>query len=408
MKTSTGALDGVKVIDLSRVLGGPSCTQILGDHGADVVKVEPPSGDETREWGPPFETDEDGENVASSYFIGVNRNKRCIALDLRTEAGKSVLLKLLEDADVLVENFKAGSMEKWGLGYDEVLKDQFPKLVHCRITGFGVDGPLGGFPGYDAAVQATTGLFSVNGSAESGPTRLGVPMVDLGTGMNAVIGICMALFERMRSGLGQQIDVTLFDTGVGLLFPHASNWFMNGKIPKRIGNAHPNVVPYDLFETATQPIFLAIGNNGQFRKALIILGREDLADDPRFVSNGARNENRDALREIMGELLIEHDGLELNQKFLEGGVPSGPALNVEEIMDHPHTKHRDMIFEDGDYRGLGAPVKLSRTPASLRRVPRSFGADNHQVLKEAGYSDEDINKLIESGAVPTRRPTHSK
>ncbi len=405
MNNKTGALDGVKVIDLSRVLGGPSCTQILGDHGADVIKVEPPAGDETREWGPPFQTDENGDKVASSYFIGVNRNKRCMSLDLRTEAGKGVLLKLLEDADVLVDNFKAGSMEKWGLGYDDVLKEKYPKLIHCRITGFGVDGPLGGFPGYDAAVQATTGLFSVNGSADSGPTRMGVPIIDLGTGLNAVIGICMALFERVRSGLGQQVDVTLFDTGVGLLFPHASNWFMNGKIPKRIGNAHPNVVPYDLFDTATQPIFLAIGNNGQFRKALTILDRPDLADDSRFVSNGARNENRVELREILGALLLQHDGAELNQKFLEGGVPSGPALNVEEIMNHPHTKHRNMIYEDGDYRGLGAPVKLSRTPASLHQVPKRFGTDNRAVLSEAGYDDDEIDRLIDSGAVPTVRKT---
>jgi len=403
MTEKHGALTGTKVIDLSRVLGGPSCTQILGDHGAEVIKVEPPSGDETREWGPPFQTDEEGEKIASSYFIGINRNKRCISLDLRTDQGKEVLLRLLEEADVLVDNFKAGSMEKWGLGYQEVLQAKFPRLIHCRITGFGIDGPLGGYPGYDAAVQATTGLFSVNGTQDSGPTRLGIPVIDLGTGLNAVIGITMALFERERSGEGQQVDVTLFDTGVGLLFPHASNWFMNGKIPERIGNAHPNVVPYDLFETASQPIFLAIGNNGQFRKALVILGRPELADDPRFATNGARNENRDALREILGELLAEHDGAELNQKFLEGGVPSGPALNVEEIMEHPHTKHRNMIFEDGDYRGLGAPVKLSRTPASLRTSPQSFGADNREVLRETGYSDAEIDDLITSGAVPVSR-----
>ena len=403
MSENQGALAGVKVIDLSRVLGGPSCTQILGDHGAEVIKVEPPTGDETREWGPPFQTDEDGEKIASSYFIGVNRNKRCISLDLRTVAGKEVLLRLLEEADVLVENFKAGSMEKWGLGYEDILQEKFPTLVHCRITGFGVDGPLGGYPGYDAAVQATTGLFSVNGSAESGPTRLGIPVIDLGTGLNAVIGICMALFERQRSGKGQQVDVSLFDTGVGLLFPHASNWFMNGKIPKRIGNAHPNVVPYDLFETATQPVFLAVGNNGQFRKALTILGKPELADDPRFATNGSRNDNRDALREILGALLAEHDGAELNRKFLEGGVPAGPALNVQEIMEHPHTKHRNMIFEEGEYRGLGAPVKLSRTPASLRTPPKRFGADNQEVLREAGYSESEIKNLIASGAVPVTK-----
>jgi len=399
----TGALSGIKVIDLSRVLGGPSCTQALGDHGAEVIKVEPPSGDETREWGPPFESDEDGNHITSSYFIGVNRNKRCMALDLRTDKGCEVLLRLLETADVLVENFKAGSMEKWGLGYEEVLKEKFPRLVHCRITGFGVDGPLGGYPGYDAAVQATTGLFSVNGSPESGPTRMGVPIIDLGTGLNAVIGITMALFERERSGMGQQVDVTLFDTGVGLQFPHAANWFMNGKLPKRTGNAHSNVVPYDLFDTRTQPVFLAIGNNGQFRKALAILGKPELADDPRFATNGKRNENREVLREILGDLLADQDGAELNTRFLDGGVPAGPALNMAEVLEHPHTKHRGMIYEQGSYRGLGAPVKLSRTPATLRQTPQRFGEENRQLLREAGYNDQEIEDLIASGAVPVKR-----
>jgi len=403
MNEKCGALADVKVIDLSRVLGGPSCTQILADHGADVIKVEPPAGDETREWGPPFLTDDNGENIASSYFMGINRNKRCVALDLRTDRGREVLFRLLEEADVVVENFKAGTMEKWGLGYDDVLRERYPRLIHCRITGFGIDGPLGGYPGYDAAVQATTGLFSVNGTEQSGPTRVGIPIIDLGTGLNAVIGICMSLYERERSGMGQQVDVSLFDTGVSLLFPHASNWFMNGKIPKRTGNAHPNVVPYDLFETATQPIFLAIGNNGQFRKAMTILGQPELAEDPRFASNGVRNDNRQELTRILTALLSEHDGVELNRKFLEGGVPSGPALNIEQVMEHPHTRHRQMIFEDGEYRGLGAPVKLGRTPASMRTPPQPFGTENRKVLHELGYDAAEIEDLIQSGTVPDRR-----
>lgn len=398
-----GALKGVRVVDLSRVLGGPSCTQTLADHGADVIKVEPPSGDETREWGPPFKKGGDGEIIASSYFIGVNRNKRCIALDLRSEEGKSVLLRLLETADVLVENFKTGSMEKWGLGYEDVLKEKFPKLVHCRITGFGADGPLGGYPGYDAAVQAMTGLFSINGSPDSGPTRIGIPIVDLGTGMNAVIGICMALLERHRSGKGQFIDITLYDTGVALQFPHGSNWFMGADRPQRVGNAHTNISPYDLFPTRTQPMFIAIGNNGQFRKAVEILGRPEMADDPRFINNGERNKNREALRIELTGLLAEWDGAELNEKFLKAGVPAGLASSVDEVVVHPHTQHRKMVVEDEGYQGLAAPVKLSRTPATYRSKPEAFAASTKDVLREAGYSETEIDGLVSSGAVVTQR-----
>lgn len=400
---ASGALEGVRVIDLSRVLGGPSCTQILADHGADVIKVEPPGGDETREWGPPFEKDENGDNIASSYFIGVNRNKRCISLNLRTEEGKAVLLKLLETADVLVDNFKAGSMEKWGLGYDDVLKDKFPDLIHCQITGFGSTGPLGGYPGYDAAVQAMTGLFSINGSPDSGPTRIGIPIVDLGMGMNAVIGICMALIERQKSGLGQAIDITLYDTGVALQFPHGSNWFMSGNRPKRVGNAHTNVAPYDLFPTKTQPLFIAIGNNGQFKKAMAILEKPELVDDPRFASNGRRIENLPALTAEITALLADWDGAELNEKFLKAGVPAGLANSVDEVVSHPHTLHREMVVEDEGYKGLAAPVKFSRTPATYRSKPAPFGSSTQEVLKDAGYSQAEITALISSGAVLTTR-----
>ncbi len=216
----TGALAGLNVIDLSRVLGGPYCGQMLADHGADVIKIEPPLGDETRGWGPPF----DAEGI-SAYFAGINRNKRVVALDLTKLAGRDVLLKLLETADVLVENFKTGTMEKWGLGYEAVLAKKFPRLVHARVSGFGADGPLGGFPGYDAMVQASTGLVSVNGSPEGGPVRIGIPVVDLSTGMNACIGILMALYERNRSGKGQFVDATLYDSAIALQHPHGpTSW----------------------------------------------------------------------------------------------------------------------------------------------------------------------------------------
>jgi crotonobetainyl-CoA:carnitine CoA-transferase CaiB-like acyl-CoA transferase len=400
---SEGALSGIRVVDLSRVLGGPFCTQILGDHGADVIKVEPPMGDETRDWGPPFETGANGETIASSYFHGANRNKRCIALDLSSEQGREVVFRLLETADVVVENFKAGTLEKWGMGYDEVLSQRFPRLIHCRITGFGSDGPLGGFPGYDAVIQAMCGLSSVNGTAEVSPIRMGVPIVDLATGMNAAIGINMTLVERERSGRGQLVEATLYDSGVSMVYPHAANWLMSGKLPALTGNQHPNVVPYDMFSTRTKPIFIGVGNNRQFRNMLEVLGRPELADDPRFRNNGERNTNRDALTEVLTALTRDWQCDELSDKLLAAGIPAGPVNNLGEVLDHEHTRHRGMVVEKDGYRGVGPPVKLSRTAATIRLRPAAFAADNVSVLTEAGYTEAEIETLISAGAVINER-----
>jgi crotonobetainyl-CoA:carnitine CoA-transferase CaiB-like acyl-CoA transferase len=373
-----GALAGLKVIDLSRVLGGPYCTQILGDHGADVLKIEPPQGDETRTWGPPFV----GEGSAA-YFEGVNRNKRGIVLDLKQPAAREALLGLLDGADVLVENFKPGTMEGWGLGID-ALAERFPRLVHCRVTGFGADGPMGGFPGYDAAVQAMTGLMSINGDPEGEPTRVGIPVVDMVTGLNSVIGILLALQERERSGRGQFVDVALYDCALSVQHPHAANFFASGKTPGRSGNAHPNITPYDTFTTAKGEIFLAVGNDGQFRKLCQHLGAPALADDPRFVSNGERNAHRAEVCAALEPLLMKHEAAVLADSLIRAGVPCGPVLSVPEAFAHPHTRHRGMVVEQGDYTGVGAPVKLSRTPATYRRVPPAFGEHNEEVLGGEG------------------------
>ncbi|WP_439815805.1 CaiB/BaiF CoA transferase family protein [Zavarzinia sp. CC-PAN008] len=390
------ALDGIRVVDLSRVLGGPSATQILGDHGADIIKVEPPQGDETRDWGPPFADD---AQTMSAYFMGANRNKRGIALDLGHEKGRAVLLRLLETADILVENFKPGTMERWGIGADD-LRARFPRLIHCRVTGFGADGPLGGFPGYDAVVQTMTGLISINGSQDSGPTRIGIPLVDLATGLNSVIAILLALHERQRSGLGQFLDITLYDTGIALLQPYGPNYLMSGNLPRLTGNAHPNVVPYDLYPTATRPIFLGIGNDGQFRKACLHLGRPDVAEDPRFRTNPLRSANRDALTTVMRQMLADKDGPALAEQLLEIGVPAGPANNLREAFEHPHTAHRAMIVEgENGFRAPGPPIKLGRTPAEQRLPPPQFGADNRTVLAQAGFSAAEIDALVTDGVV---------
>lgn len=399
--TTAGALTGIKVVDLSRVLGGPYATQILGDHGADVVKVEPPGGDETREWGPPFR-DDAGERGPSGYYLNINRNKRGIALDLRKADGRLALLRLLEDADVLVENFKSGTLEKWDLGFESVLQPMFPKLIHARISGFGSEGPYGGFPGYDAVVQTMTGMSSVTGSAASGPVKMGAPVVDLASGLNAVIGILLALRERDRTGKGQFVEVALYDVGITLTHPHSANWLWGKKLPTLTGNAHPNVAPYDLFATATRPIFLGVGNDGQFVKAMAVLGRPELALDARFKSMAGRNTNRTELTAILAPLFAAQEGVALARRLLEAGVPAGPLNTVAEALDEPQTAVREMRIEVDGYKGIGSPIKLSGNPAALRRLPPDFGADTDAVLGEAGFNADEIAAFRKSGGVPER------
>jgi crotonobetainyl-CoA:carnitine CoA-transferase CaiB-like acyl-CoA transferase len=359
---ATGALAGIRVIDLSRILGGPYCGQVLGDHGADVLKIEPPQGDDTRAWGPPFIAG------VASYYMGLNRNKTGMRLDLASEAGRGMLLGLLEGADVLIENFKTGTMEKWGLGYDE-LSRRFPRLVHCRVSGFGADGPLGGLAGYDAAVQAMAGIMSVNGEAGGEPLRVGLPVVDLVTGLNAALGVLLALQERARSGKGQFVEASLYDCGLSLLHPHAANWFANGREPGLTGNAHPNIYPYDAFPTSTAPIFLAVGNDRQFELFCRQLDVPALAKDERYATAGARSTNRAALREELVALLSRQDGPALADALMAIGVPCAPVLSVSAALQHPHTAHREMVVRLGDYTGVASPIKLSRTPATYRLAP---------------------------------------
>ena len=387
----SGPLAGFRVVDLARVLGGPYCTQILADYGAEVIKIEPPQGDEVRDWGPPFK---DG---ISAYFAGVNRNKQALSLDLRKPEGREVLLRLLEGADVLIENFKPGSMEKWGIGYEDVLSEAFPELIYCSITGFGRDGPFGGFPGYDAVAQALSGNISINGSPDSGPTRIGIPLIDLGTGLYAAIGILMAAQERARSGRGQRVDATLFDTGIALLHPQAANYFQSEKAPKLTGNSHPNISPYDQYPTAEGAIFLGIGNDRQFRILCEELGDPDLAADPRFLHNPERLVNRDALNARLIELLATQKAEDLSMRLLTRGAPAGAVLDLPRVMAHPHTHHREMVAELGGYRGTGLALKFARTPGEVRTPPPQFGRDTRIVLARAGYSKDEIEALLADG-----------
>ena len=392
-----GALAGLKVVDLTRVLGGPYCTMILSDHGADVIKVEPPQGDETRDWGPPFDEAHD-----ASYFLGVNRNKRGLALDIGKPDGRAVLMRLLEGADILVENFKPGSMERWGIGYD-TLEPLFPKLIHCRVSGFGAEGPLGGLPGYDAIVQAMVGLMSINGDKTTGPVRMGTAVVDMATGLYSTIGILMAVQERTRSGRGQFVDMTLHDCGMALLHPSAANYLLGGKRPVATGNPHSNVTPYDAYPTATCQIFLAIGNDGQFRKLVAAIGQPELATDPRFASNALRGANREALTAILIDAFAQQDGHALSERLAKLGLPAGPVLHVDEALNAPHTAAREMVTDLDGYRALGTPIKLSRTPGGIRSIPPRFGEHGATVLAEHGYSEAEIATLVDDGILHTER-----
>lgn len=365
------ALAGLKVIELGQLIAGPFAGKTLADFGAEVIKIEPPAaeggagGDPLRQW-------RMLHNGTSVWWQVQSRNKRSVVLDLRTPEGREAVAGLIDEADVLIENFKPGTMEKWGLGYD-ALSQRLPRLVHCRVTGYGADGPLGGQPGYDAALQAQTGIMSVNGEAGGAPLRAGVPVIDIVTGLHAALGVMLALHERQRSGRGQFVEAALYDAGLSLLHPQGANWFLDGKTPQRSGNAHPNIYPYDCMATATEPVFLAVGNDRQFALLCRHLGVPQLAADARFATAGNRSVHRDLLRTDLEALMRQHDGPALAQALVAIGVPCAPVLTVPAALQHPHTRHRGMVVDLPGYRGIGSPIKLSRTPASYRTAPLAEG-----------------------------------
>ena len=390
----SGALAGIKVVDLSRVLAGPMCTQILADHGAEVIKVEPPSGDDTRTLGPPFDANGD-----AAYFTSLNRGKKCISIDLSKPRGREILARLLETADVVIENFLTGTMEKWGISYEGWMQPRFPRLIYCGVSGFGADGPLGGLPGYDAVLQAICGLMSVNGDKTSGPTRVGVPIVDHLTGYTALVGILLALHARHNTGRGQRVEATLFDTALSLLVPHAANLFGSGKEQGLLGSAHPNISPYDRFKTGDGEVFLGILNRGQFVRFCEVIGRNDLAVDPRFADNASRIKHRQELREEIERSIATTTRQDLCNRLMKNGVPVGPVNSISEAISQPHAQHRQMEIRREHYHGLGVPVRLKDNPGKAGSDPRPFNADAAEILQQAGYSREEMAALVADGVV---------
>lgn len=386
---SSGALSGIRVLDLSRVLAGPWSTQILADLGADVVKVEVPGrGDDTRAWGPPWLTVPDGtdEIGTSAYYLAANRNKRSIAVDFADPNGAALLRELAMKADIVVENFKVGGLKKYGLDW-ESLKAVKPSLVYCSITGFGQTGPYANRGGYDFVAQGMGGFMAVTGEEGGQPLRAGVAMADLTTGLYATISILAALRHAERTGEGQQIDISLLDTQIACLANQAMNWLVGGVDPGRMGNRHPTVVPYTVFKVADGEMIIAIGNDGQFRAFCAAMGVPELGSDPRFVTASARLINRNAIEAEVQRLVAGEPGLPLIDRLVAAGVPCGPVNKVSEVFADPFTEARQTVHrfvrEDGAViPSVAFPGKLSATPATMRNAPPRVGEDTECVLAD--------------------------
>ena len=395
---SGSALQGLLVLDLTRILSGPFATMTLADLGADVVKVEQPGqGDDTRQWGPPFQ----GEEAA--YFLAVNRNKRSLAVDLKSAEGILAVRELALTADVLVENFRPGTAERLGLGYEELSKAN-PGLIYASISGYGQTGPDSERAGYDAIAQARSGIMSVTGEADGPPVRVGVSSADLVAGMWATIGILAALHEKQRSGLGQWVDISLLDGSVSWLTYVSSGYFASGEIPKRYGSAHPTIAPYQAFPTADGFVMVAVGNDGLWRRFASALERDDLVADERFATNPSRVANRDILIPLIEQSMIGRTTSDWVRLLDQAGVPVGPIQTVDEALSDPQVIARGMVAElqhptAGTLRVVGCPIRLTRTPATVRTAPPLLGQHTNDILAGLGFSGGRIASMREAGDV---------
>ena len=386
----TGPLHGLRVFDLTRILAGPTCTQILGDLGADVIKVERPgAGDDTRHFAPPFLKDSAGkESGESAYFASSNRNKRSITLDLTGAEGQDLARRLIARSDILVENFKHGGLAKYGLGYEQ-LKDANPGLVYCSITGFGQTGPYASKPGYDVLIQGMGGFMSITGEPEGAPQKAGVPIADLMAGMYAAVAINAALRHREATGEGQYIDIGMLDTQVAMLTIQGLNYLATGQAPPRLGNAHPNIVPYQTFATADGDIILAVGNDGQFQRFCAFAGVPELAEDERYSSNGARLRHRAELTALLAPIVAAEPSGHWIEGLAAHNVSCGPINTIDQAFADPQVQARGMQIEmphpalGGDPAPLiASPIRMSATPASYRQAPPTLGQHSDEVLGE--------------------------
>ncbi len=387
---------------------GPLVSRILSDLGADVIKLEMPgAGDDTRGWGPPFLKDSDGNATEqSAYFQCANRNKRSVTVDLRSEAGQQLIMELLEKADVLVENFKFGGLKKYGLDYDSI-KDKFPRLVYCSITGFGHTGPYASRPGYDVLIQGMGGLMSVTGAADGEPQKCGVPISDLMAGMYASVSICAALRHREISGKGQAVDIGMLDTTVATTTNQALNYLSSEVVPPRLGNEHPNIAPYQVFPTADGDVVIACGNQQQWERLCDVIEQPDLVQDPRFLGNADRLANRSELVAVLNPILQSKPKSHWLPLLEKATISCGPINNLEEVFSDEQVKARGMMLEmphpalgDKPVRLLSSPIRLSETPVSYRHAPPLLGQHTEEVLRDVlGKSESDISKLKADGTV---------
>ncbi len=404
----SGPLHGLRVFDLTRILAGPTCTQILGDLGADVIKIERPgAGDDTRGFAPPFIKNDAGDDTSeSAYFCGANRNKRSITLDLTKPQGQDIARQLIGHCDVLAENFKTSGLAKYGLSYDR-LKDEFPGLVYCSITGFGQTGPYAERPGYDLLIQAMGGFMSVTGEPDGEPQKSGIPVADIMAGMYAAVSINAALRHRELTGEGQFIDIGMLDVQVAFSTIMGSNYLASGRVPKRLGNAHPNIVPYQSFATADGDIILAVGNDEQFRRFCAFAGVPELADDERYAANSARVQNRDELTAILRPLIAGKPSKHWLEGLEKEKISCGPINNLEQVFNDPQVKARGMHLQmPHPATGtvpidlISSPIRMSATAPEYRHAPPLLGQHTDEVLKELlGTSDGDLATLRDEGVI---------
>ena len=404
----SGPLNGIRVFDLTRVLAGPSCTQILGDLGADVIKIERPErGDDTRKYGPPFVLDVDGtETTESGYYLSANRNKRSVTLNLTGAEGQSLAKRMINQCQVLAENFKVGNLAKFGLDYAS-LKAENPGLVYCSITGFGQTGPKAKRPGYDFMAQGLGGIMSITGPPGGEPHRVGIPIADLTAGLWATISINAALRHREVTGEGQHLDISLLDTQVSLLSIQGLNYLTSGEVPGLLGNAHPNIVPYQVFPTADGNIIVAVGNDDQFKRYCEFAGVPELINDERFVSNKARVQNREALTQILNEVMRQNPSAYWLEELEKNKITCGPINNIDQVFADTQVVARDMRIEmnhpatGGEPVSLiGSPSKMSVTEVSYRHAPPMLGQHTEEVLEELlGLDAAECNRLREQGVI---------